>query len=69
MAGLLAKHFQGALPFRDILDMTSRDLQFYLRIYERQAVEEEIANEYLKNKKDIPSPVQMRKLVNERLKK
>ena len=71
LAGLLAKHFGGALPFHDLEKKTHRQIMRYYRVYERQAVEEEIRNEYLHPAKGspraLPPPQRMRELVDERI--
>ena len=73
LAGLLAKHFGGALPFRDMETMRHRDLMRYYSVYERQAVEEETRNEYLCPREGkpraLPPPERMREIVNERITK
>ncbi len=73
LAGLLAKHFGGALPFERLEGMTRREMMWYYRRYERQAVEDEIRNEYLYpasgKPKALPSPARMRELVEARIRK
>ena len=70
--GLLAKHFGGALPFSRLEKMTSRQIDRYYRIYEWQATEENITNEYLYPKppakpRELPQPKKMAQLVEQRL--
>jgi hypothetical protein len=66
--GLLAKHFGGALPFSRLEKMTSRQIDRYHRIYEWQATEENITNEYLYPKpRELPPPKKMAQLVEQRL--
>lgn len=71
--GLLGKYFGGALPFERMERMTRRELQRYYRVYEKQAVEEEIRNEYLYppsgKSRTLPSPIKMKALVKERIEK
>jgi hypothetical protein len=74
LAGLLAKHFGGALPFERLEGMTRRRMLWYYARYERQAVEEEIRNEYLyppppAKARTLPSPARMAALVDERIAK
>jgi len=61
------------LPFERLEKMTARQVDRYYRIYEWQATEEEIANEYRFPKppakpRDLPSPEKMYMLVKERIK-
>ena len=72
LAGLLAKHFGGALPFERLESMTRRKMLWYYARYERQAVEEEIRNEYLfppppAKPRTLPTPARMAALVDERI--
>ena len=74
MAGLLAKHFGGALPFSRLEAMTRRQMLWYYARYERQAVEDEIRNEYLypappAKPKALPVPARMAELVEARIRK
>jgi uncharacterized membrane protein len=72
LAGLLAKHFGGALPFSDLEQKTHRQLMRYYRVYERQAVEEAVRNEFIHpatgKPRSLPKPQRMRELVDERIK-
>jgi len=71
LAGLLAKHFGGGLPFSELERKTHRQIMRYYRVYERQAVEEEIRNEHLHpsqgKPRKLPPPLKMRELVDERI--
>jgi hypothetical protein len=71
IAGLLAKHFGGALPFDRLEQMTRRQMARYYQIYEYQAIEEEIRNEHLFPKvgkpKELPKPERMAELVRARI--
>jgi len=69
----LAKHFGGSLPFSRLEKMTSRQVDRYYRIYEWQATEENITNEYLyppppAKPKALPKPERMAVLVEQRIK-
>ena len=55
-----------------LLEMGRRELMFWYRIYERQAVEEEIVNECLfppggGKPRKVPGPARMKQLVEERI--
>jgi len=70
--GALAKHFGGALPFRDLEQMTPRQVDRYYRIYEYQTTEEEIYAEYRyptppAKPREPPPPERMHELVKERI--
>jgi hypothetical protein len=62
------------LPFDRIERLTSRQLDRYYRIYEWQAVEEQIRDEYLHpappaKPKPLPKPDRMAELIRERIAK
>lgn len=69
---MLALHFGGAFPFSEIMSKTRRELDLYVRIYERQAAEQQITDEYLYpadgKKRQLPDAKKMRSLVDERIK-
>jgi hypothetical protein len=72
--GLLAKHFGGGAPIPWLVTLSRRALMRWYAVYERQALEEEIANEHLcppppAKPKPLPSPRRMRALVDERIAK
>jgi len=61
------------LPFERIEQMTSRQVDRYYRIYEWQAVEEQIRDEYLHPEKgkprSLPKPELMAELIRKRIEK
>jgi len=68
----LAVHFGGALPFERLECMTSRQIDRYYRVYEWQAIEEQIRDEHLHpappaKAKGLPSPENMAKLIRKRI--
>ncbi len=67
LAGLLAKHFGGALPFERLESMSRQEMLFYYRIYEKQAEEENVSREFSRKNKAIPDPYEMRKIVDRRI--
>lgn len=71
--GLLARFYGGALPIKDMMRMTIRELLFWYDNYLLQSIEEEVTNEKRYddkgNIKKLPKPEVIRAEVLARIKK
>jgi hypothetical protein len=70
----LAKYYGGGAPWPWLETLGRRELMRKYAVYERQSMEEEIANEFRfpdppAKPKPLPGPVRMRALVDERIAK
>jgi len=66
MVGRLAKYFKGGLSIPDMMHMTSKEIVFWYKIYERQMAESVIIDECKGD--NIPEGIAMENRINKKIK-